>query len=50
MPTFEEKEAELRDQASHEAVNQLVAQVHTGAQIERFNLDGTPKTDTPKAE
>lgn len=50
VPTFEEKEAELRDQASHEAVNQLVAQVHTGAQIQRFNLDGTPKTDTPKAE
>ena len=50
MPTFEEKEAELRDQASHEAVDQLLAQVRTGAQIQRFNLDGTPKADTPKAE
>jgi peptidyl-prolyl cis-trans isomerase C len=50
VPTFEEKEADLREQASHDAVNQLVAQVHTGAQIQRFNLDGSPKTDAPKAE
>jgi peptidyl-prolyl cis-trans isomerase C len=50
VPTFEEKQADLREQASHDAVNQLVAQVHTGAQIQRFNLDGSPKTDAPKAE
>ena len=46
MPTFEEKEPELREQLSREIVTALLAAgPHQGATIERFNLDGTPKPD-----
>ncbi|MFO1046721.1 MAG: peptidylprolyl isomerase [Geminicoccaceae bacterium] len=43
IPTFEEKEAELRDQLSREIVNALLADVRKGATIEVFTIDGTPK-------
>ena len=43
IPTFEEKEAELRDQLSREIVNALLADVRKGATIEVFAIDGTPK-------
>ena len=43
MPTFEEKEPELRQQVAHEIVTALLADVRSGATIELFNLDGTPK-------
>lgn len=44
VPTFEEKEPELREQVAREIVNALVSDVRSGATIERFNLDGSPKT------
>jgi peptidyl-prolyl cis-trans isomerase C len=52
VPTFEEKEPELKEQISREIVNALLTDVRSGAKVERFNLDGTPKApDTaPKAE
>jgi peptidyl-prolyl cis-trans isomerase C len=43
LPTFEEKEPELREQLSREIVTALLADVRKGATIEIFNLDGTPK-------
>jgi peptidyl-prolyl cis-trans isomerase C len=52
VPTFEEKEPELKEQISREIVNALLTDVRSGAKVERFNLDGTPKAPdtTPKAE
>jgi peptidyl-prolyl cis-trans isomerase C len=52
VPTFEEKEPELKEQISREIVNALLSDVRGGAKVERFNLDGTPKAPdtTPKAE
>ncbi len=47
VPSFEEKEPELRQQVAREIVNGLVAQVQGGAQVERFNLDGSPRPATP---
>jgi peptidyl-prolyl cis-trans isomerase C len=43
VPTFEEKEPELRQQVAHEIVTALLTDVRSGATIELFNLDGTPK-------
>ena len=43
IPTYEEKEAELRDQLSREIVNAMLADVRKGATIEVFTIDGTPK-------
>ena len=43
IPTFEEKEPELRDQLSREIVNAMLADVRKGATIEVFTIDGTPK-------
>jgi len=47
VPTLEEKEPELREQVAREIVNSLVTQVRGGAQVQRFNLDGTPSTTQP---
>ncbi len=46
-PTFAEKEPELREQLAQQIVTALLTDVRTGATIERFNLDGTPKPATP---
>lgn len=43
VPSFAEKEPELREQVAREAVTALLAEMREGAAIERFNLDGTPK-------
>jgi peptidyl-prolyl cis-trans isomerase C len=43
VPPFAEKEPELREQVAREIVTALVASARSGAKIERFNLDGTPK-------
>jgi peptidyl-prolyl cis-trans isomerase C len=43
VPTFEEKEPELREQVAREIVASLVTDVREGAQIQRFNLDGSPQ-------
>lgn len=45
VPTLAEKEPELREQVAREIVNALVTEVHQGAKIQRFNADGTPKTE-----
>lgn len=45
VPTFEEKEAEIRDQVARESVTQLLEQIRAGAAIQRFNADGTPKVN-----
>lgn len=47
VPTFEEKEPELREQVARDIVEKTVADIRGAAQIERFNIDGTPKTDAP---
>lgn len=44
-PTFEEKEAELKELVARETVNQLVAELRAKAKVERFNADGTPRAD-----
>jgi peptidyl-prolyl cis-trans isomerase C len=49
VPTFEEKEPELKEQISREIVNALLSDVRSGAKIERFNLDGSPKAPAPAA-
>lgn len=43
VPSFAEKEPELREQVAREIVTGLLTEVREGAEIERFNLDGTPK-------
>ena len=45
VPTLAEKEPELREQVAREVVNALVTEVRQGAKIQRFNADGTPKTE-----
>ncbi len=52
VPTFEEKEPELREQVARDIVETLVADIRNSAQIERFNLDGSPKNldEAPKAQ
>jgi peptidyl-prolyl cis-trans isomerase C len=49
VPTFEEKEPELREQVARDIVESLVADIRGSAQIERFNLDGSPQTEAPAA-
>lgn len=48
-PSFEEKEAELRDGLSRKILEQLVAEAREGVTIERFNYDGTPQ-QAPQAQ
>jgi peptidyl-prolyl cis-trans isomerase C len=47
VPSFEEKQPELREQLAREIVTALLTDVREGASIERFNLDGTPKAAAP---
>jgi peptidyl-prolyl cis-trans isomerase C len=49
-PSFEDSEPQLRQDLAREIVTALVADLHEGAKIERFNLDGTPMEATPPAE
>ncbi len=42
-PTFEETEPELRAELARDAVEGLLAEVREGAEVERFNIDGTPR-------
>jgi peptidyl-prolyl cis-trans isomerase C len=48
-PTFEESEPQLRQELAREVVTAMVSDLHGGAKIERFNLDGTPMPDAPEA-
>jgi peptidyl-prolyl cis-trans isomerase C len=41
-PTFAESEPQLRQDLAREIVTALVADLREDAEIERFNLDGTP--------
>ncbi|MGE3292196.1 MAG: peptidylprolyl isomerase [Geminicoccaceae bacterium] len=43
VPSFEEKQPELREQVSREIVNALLADVRKDAKIELFTIDGAPK-------
>jgi peptidyl-prolyl cis-trans isomerase C len=49
VPSFEDKQPELREQLAREIVTALLTDVREGAEIERFNLDGTPKAAAPTA-
>lgn len=43
-PTFEETEPQIRQEVARTVVTELVAELREGAEIERFNLDGSPFT------
>lgn len=44
-PTFEETEPQIRQEVARTVVTELVAELREGAEIERFNMDGSPFTD-----
>jgi peptidyl-prolyl cis-trans isomerase C len=48
-PSFEETEPRLRQEVAREIVTALVADLRDGAEIERFNLDGSPMQIAPEA-
>ncbi len=43
-PSFAEKEAELRDELARKIVMALLDDARAGATIERFNIDGSPRS------
>jgi len=43
VPSFEEKEPELREQVARDSVTALLQQIRGGAAIQRFDPDGSPK-------
>jgi peptidyl-prolyl cis-trans isomerase C len=48
-PSFEESEPRLRQEVAREIVTALVTDLRDDAEIERFNLDGTPMQIAPEA-
>jgi len=48
-PTFAESEPQLRQELARDVVTALVADLREDAEIERFNLDGTPLQVAPEA-
>jgi peptidyl-prolyl cis-trans isomerase C len=48
MPSFEETEPRLRQEVAREIVTALVADLRDGAEIKRFNLDGSPMQVAPE--
>jgi peptidyl-prolyl cis-trans isomerase C len=46
-PSFEEAEEDVRADVSREIGSKLMGELRAKADIERFNLDGTPMTDAP---
>jgi len=46
-PSFEDSQETLRHAAFEEAVNAAVERVQAAAAIERFNMDGTPRSAAP---
>ena len=48
-PTFAETEPRLRQEVAREIVTALVADLRDDAEIERFNLDGSPMQIVPEA-
>jgi peptidyl-prolyl cis-trans isomerase C len=49
-PSFEETEPRLRQELAREIVTALVADLRDDAEIERFNLDGSPMRIAPEGE
>jgi peptidyl-prolyl cis-trans isomerase C len=49
MPSFEETEPRLRQEVAREIVTALVGDLRDGAEIKRFNLDGSPMQAAPEA-
>jgi peptidyl-prolyl cis-trans isomerase C len=49
-PTFEELEPQLRQDLARQIVTGLVEQLREGAEIERFNADGTPIEEPAPAQ
>ena len=49
-PTFEETEPQLRQDLAREIVTALVDELREGAEIERFNVDGTPIEEPAPAQ
>ena len=47
-PTFAEKEPQLREEVSRQILTSLLDDARGGAQIERFNIDGTPRPPEAK--
>jgi peptidyl-prolyl cis-trans isomerase C len=45
VPSFAEKESEIREQVAREIVTALLDEIRSGAEIERFALDGSPQPD-----
>jgi peptidyl-prolyl cis-trans isomerase C len=46
-PSFADSEPQLRQELARDIVTTLVTGLHEGAEIERFNLDGTPMEEPP---
>jgi peptidyl-prolyl cis-trans isomerase C len=49
-PTYDETAPQLRQELAREIVTALVEDLRGGADIERFNMDGSPMQEAPKQE
>jgi peptidyl-prolyl cis-trans isomerase C len=49
-PTFDETAPQLRQELAREIVTALVEDLRGDAEIERFNMDGSPMQEAPKAD
>ena len=49
-PTYDETAPQLRQELAREIVTALVEDLRSGAEIERFNMDGSPMEEAPKEE
>jgi peptidyl-prolyl cis-trans isomerase C len=49
-PTYDETAPQLRQELAREIVTALVEDLRSGADIERFNMDGSPMQEAPKQE
>ncbi|MBT6136293.1 MAG: peptidylprolyl isomerase [Rhodospirillaceae bacterium] len=48
-PTFEEKQRELTEEMTGDVIRDVLAKLRETADIERFNMDGSPLTEAPAA-
>ena len=44
-PSFDEVKAELQEELSRDVIQDILKDLRGKAKVERFNLDGTPKTN-----
>jgi peptidyl-prolyl cis-trans isomerase C len=49
-PSYEETAPQLRQELAREIVTALVEDLRSGAEIERFNMDGSPMAEEPEAQ